>query len=87
VLPPPLEGRTALLSEPSGSRSTILGVTDDLDLVAPTRSEHWAAELVERGMDTAHAEMLAGMEGVDLHAVVEALDAGCSPAVAWDIFS
>jgi len=38
-------------------------------------------------MDTARAEMLAGMDGVDLHAVVAALDAGCAPTLVWDIFS
>jgi hypothetical protein len=62
-------------------------VTEDLDLAPSRRALHWSAELVERGMDTAHAEMLAGMDDVDLHAVVAALDAGCDPAVAWDIYS
>jgi hypothetical protein len=62
-------------------------MTDELDLRPSARADHWAQELIERGMDTAHAEMLAGMEGVDLHAVVVALDAGCDPSVAWDIFS
>jgi hypothetical protein len=62
-------------------------VNEDIDVAPSRRSLHWAGELVERGMDTAHAEMLAGMDNVDLHAVVAALDAGCPPAVAWEIFS
>jgi len=51
------------------------------------RHAHWVGALTRRGMDEARAELLASTPNVDLHAIVEALDAGCDPETAWRIWN
>lgn len=50
------------------------------------RRDYWVAELVRRGMTEARAELLTASP-VDLHAVAAALDAGCVPDMAWQIWN
>ena len=60
---------------------------EPLPVTTNSRRDYWVALLVDRGMTEARAELLAASPSIDLHAVVAALDAGCAPETAWEIWN
>lgn len=61
-------------------------MTEDLDLRPSRRHDYFTVELRRRGMDEVRAELLAASP-IDLHAVLAALDSGCDPDTAWQIWN
>ncbi len=53
--------------------------------------DHWMLALLERGMTLKQAEALAEIpeegRGISMHGLLEILDAGCDPDIAFDIAS
>lgn len=53
--------------------------------------DHWIRELLERGMSVSQAEALSLIpderRGISMHGLLEILEQGCDPDVAFDIAS
>lgn len=69
----------------------MLPVVSRLAPEKPGVKDHWVAELRARGMTREQVDKLAEIPeselGCSMHELLELLDAGCSPDVAFDIAS
>lgn len=62
-------------------------VRDQAEARVDREASYWIGEFCRFGMVLSKAEALARQGVCDRHQVVEALEAGCDPELAFDIFS